>query len=161
MIQVKYARASLSNPKSDQRRQLNLDFILEGSTNLNKVTFKLTNRHREYLANIDAIELAQWPKHNDIVQQAVDMRTTHPTWIGKGNKRVTYQKGITPPPERLLNTGAILIQAEDKYVLHAQIEDWLFDIALLPSEIARYAYIGEFHMASNVMTPKAVKGEWK
>lgn len=161
MIQIKYARASLVTPKSDTRRQLNLDFILEGSTNLNKVTFKLTSRHREYLANLDASELAQWPKHNDIVQQAVDMRATHPTWIGKGNKRITYQKGMTPPPERLLNTGAILIKSEDKYVLHAQIEDWVFDMVLLPSEVARYPFIGELHIASNVMTPKAVKGEWK
>ena len=161
MFNIRYARASLAKTKNELRKHINLDFIIEGSNNINKVTFKLTGRHREYLANLEAQELIDWSKHNDIHTRAVDTRAINPCWIGKGQKRNIYQAGFTPTQERILNTGAILIQKDDHYVFHAGVDQWTFDLVLTESDIDRYPFVGEYHSPNNSMSPKAVKGVWK
>ena len=85
MIDISYARTSLRAITSAERRTLNLDFKLEGSTVLNKLVFKTTNRLREYMPNIIGQDDEHWPQHQLILAEAKALREEGiPVWIGKG-----------------------------------------------------------------------------
>ena len=161
MTQIKYAKASLAKTTNKERRRVNLDFIIEGSSKINKVVFKLTDRLREYPLTIPEQELIDWPNHYQIMNWARELRAdSQICWIGKGAMKQTFIQGGKPVNVRFQQTGALLVKEDLNYKLLAMIDNWEINILLEPSAIENYPFIGEFK-GFDITAVKSVRGNWQ
>lgn len=161
MTQIRYAKASLAKTTSKERRRINLDFIIEGSSKINKVVFKLTDRHREYPLYIPEQEFIDWPYHQQIIDRAHELRAdSQHCWIGKGLVKQTFIQGGQPVNVRYEKTAALLVQYQSMYKLVAMIDDWTISLMLMPSAIENYPFIGEFKDI-DMISVKSVRGNWQ
>lgn len=157
MIKIAYACASVRAHTSAERRTVNLDFKLEGSSQFNKLVFKLTTRHREYMANIVGEADEHWPRHQHLIDTAKDLRQTQQIWIGKAQPRQQWRKGAPSQTPRMQCTGAFLVN-EPSPGFVAYIEDWEISIPLEISDNPYYSLKGEWRNPE--VAPVSVRGQW-
>jgi len=155
---IRYANASLVATKSPERRTVKLSFALDSSAFLHTISFRTTQRGREYLTNISPEELAAWPQHQLIHQQWRDEKRIR--WIGKGLKHQPYVPGKIASNIRIEQTGAILIydEATDVFDFQAWFDDMTVKILLCPNNNRHFPYWGEY---KSIITEKTIKGEWR
>ena len=158
MSEIRYACASLLASENVERKTLNLDFIIGESTQFNRITFALTQRGREYLANIPLEEKLNWPHHNTVYELWKDQRGGV-RWIGKANVRQKFIPGKIKKTFRIERTGGILSfdQHANAYLFRCWIDDWHLEIILTETNVKQFAYKGEFR---NDTIETSVKGKW-
>ena len=158
MSPIRYACASLVASDNSERKTVNLDFIVGDSIKFNKITFPLTQRGREYLANIPLEEKLSWTNHI-LIHDLWKENKKSIRWVGKANKRQQYIPGKIKKTHRIERTGALLIYNQDIDVFDLQcwIDDWNFEIRLGQTGNPRFPYKGEYRSEPEEI---AVKGEW-
>jgi hypothetical protein len=158
MSLIRYACASLVASENSERKTINVDFVIDESVKFNKITFPLTQRGREYLANIPLEEKLSWIHHEQIHELWKEHKKSV-RWIGKANKRQTFVPGKIKKTFRIERTGAFLLYNPDidAFDLECRIDNWIFKITLTPTGNPRFPYKGEYRAESD---NTAVKGDW-
>lgn len=158
MSPIRYACASLVASENYERKTVNLDFVIGDSIKFNKITFPLTQRGREYLANIPLEEKLSWTNHG-LIHDLWKEHKTDIRWVGKANQRKQFTPGKIKKTHRIERTGALMLynQSADRFDFKCWIDDWHFEIALLPTGNPQFPYKGEFRTE---VEEKSVKGQW-
>ena len=158
MPKIRYACASLVASEGSERKTVNLDFAIGESNKFNQVVFPLTQRGREYLTNIPMEEKLEWDKHS-IIHELWRQEKSKIRWVGKANNKKKWVPGKITKTHRIEKTGALLTWDEDLNLFHFKcwIEDWHFEITLMPTANERFPYKGEYRDDTAV---ESIKGNW-
>jgi hypothetical protein len=136
---ITYLSASMKKPES-ATRTVNVDFRLESTAvgQFNKIVFSLSDRYREFFANIDDAHKEDW-----CYQQAWEYYhslTIKERWIGKGRRRGVYKKGRHKNQKIKFGLSAVLELRRDVYVANVWISGNHFEFEFSPTENARYPF---------------------
>lgn len=137
--EITYLSVSLKSPKTE-RRTLNVDFKTQttpGNT-FNKLVFNLSNRYREFFANIPE----QW--HDDM-EYADAWEHYHGSqhkekWIGKGRPRGRFVEGKHINQKIKSGVTAVLEHTREGYVANIWIDGVHTEVLLSPVENKNYPY---------------------
>jgi hypothetical protein len=146
MTQITYARASLCRTTaSSERKKINLDFKLDGSTVLHKLVFLNTSRLSEYLHNLEGKTDEHWLQHKRIVSDAYTLRSEGiPVWIGKGHNKPRFLKGQTQKSIRVDHTGCLIYELNNQFTARFYIDSWAIEIKFEPVDYQYFSCIGEY-----------------
>jgi hypothetical protein len=137
--EITYISASLKVAKTT-RRTLNMDFRLSSTpaNEFNKLVFNLTDRHREFFANIPAEHHQDWEYQN--AWEYYHTLDADAKWIGKGRPRTKYNKGGFANTAVQLGLSAVLEQQGKKLIANVWIEGIHRSFELQPVENERYPF---------------------
>jgi len=158
-LEITFISASLKEIRTT-RRTLNMDFRLKTtpSGEFNKLVFNLTDRHREFFANIPEPLRTNW----EYEQAWEHYHTSHADmkWIGKGRHRARFVKGRFRNAEFKEGLAAVLEQRGRRLFVQVWIEGRHSEFELQPVENPRYPY--RFDSGSALETVKIIpRGGWK
>jgi hypothetical protein len=137
--EITYISASLKATKTT-RRTLNMDFRLSTTPvgQFNKLVFNLTDRHREFFANIPCEYHDEWE-----YQQAWEYYHTQVAdnkWIGKGRPRTKFNKSGFANAAIELGLAAVLEQQAKKIIVNVWINGIHRSFELKQVANERYPY---------------------
>jgi hypothetical protein len=158
--EITYISSSLKATRTT-RRTLNMDFRLSTTPagEFNKLVFSLTDRHREFFANIPKEYHNEWE-----YQQAIEylhQSTADKKWIGKGRPRTKFRKGGFANAAIELGLSCVLEQEGRRLIANVWIDGLHKSFELQPVENERYPF--RYDSGSNLETVKVLprRSGWK
>jgi hypothetical protein len=137
--EIAYLSASLKAPKT-LTRTLNVDFRLSTSPSgkFNKIVYSLTNRYREFFANIPEEHHGDWEYQQawEYYHGLVDKNK----WIGKGRPRGRFNKGVHVNQKIKFGLACVLELRKDIYIANVWIEGNHYAIELSPTANTSYPF---------------------
>jgi len=144
-LEITYLSANLKQPTSG-RRQLNVDFrtTTTPSGQFNKIVFNLTDRMREFTANLpqEWRDLDCYTAAQELFVMSDSAREEK--WIGKGRKRNKWQKGKTPTKKIKKNLVCVLEQHKQCYTAFLWIEQCFLELQLVPVDNKLYPFRADY-----------------
>ena len=137
--EITYISASLKAAKTT-RRTLNMDFRLSSTPGgeFNKLVFNLTDRHREFFANIPKEHHDDW-EYQSAWEYYHTLDATA-KWIGKGRPRTRFNKNGFANAAIELGLSAVLEQQGKKLVANVWIDNIHRTFELQAVENERYPF---------------------
>jgi hypothetical protein len=137
--EITYLSASLKATKA-QTRTLNIDFRLSTTPagKFNKLVFSLTNRYRDFFANLPEATHQDW-EYQQAWEQYHSSSVTN-KWLGKGRARGKYSKGKHINQKIKFGLSCVLEQKNGIYIANLWIEGLHKEIELSPVENAEFPY---------------------
>jgi hypothetical protein len=158
--EITYISASLKVAKTT-RRTLNMDFRLSSTPagEFNKLVFNLTDRHREFFANIPV------EHHNDWEYQSAwehyHSQSPDAKWIGKGRPRTKFNKSGFANAAIELGLAAVLEQQGKKLIANVWIDGIHRSFELKEVVNERYPYRYDSGSALEKVKVLPRRSNWK
>lgn len=156
--EITYLSASVKAPKT-ARRTLNVDFRLSTTQGgvFNKLVFSLSDRRREFLANVPKQHHDDWEYTQALAYHCASINPN--IWIGKGRHRGKFLKGQHINSKIKLGLSAVLEQTQRGYLANIWIDGCHRQFDLLPVENKNYPF--RYDSGSSLETVEVMaRGGW-
>lgn len=137
--EITYISASLKAPKT-ARRTMNMDFRLSTTPggDFNKLVFSLSDRRREFLANVPQQHHDDW-EYTEALTYYYSSTNTN-IWIGKGRARGKFVKGNHINSKIKLGLSCVLEQTSKGYLANVWIDGIHKEFELTPVQNQNYPF---------------------
>lgn len=137
--EITYLSASLKAPKT-ARRTLNVDFRLATTPggDFNKLVFSLSDRRREFLANVPSQHHDDWEYVEALTYYYGS--TNSKIWIGKGRPRGRFIKGNHINSKIQLGLSCVLEETSKGYLANVWIDGVHKEFELTPVSNQNYPF---------------------
>ncbi len=157
--EITYISASLKAPTTS-RRTMNMDFRLSTTSggDFNKLVFNLSDRRREFLANIPKQHHDDW-EYTEALQYYLNSTHTE-LWIGKGRLRGKFVKGTHINSKIKLGLSCVLEKTSKGYLASVWIEGYhrQFELTTVDNKHYPFRYDSGASLEKTQVLPR---GGWR
>lgn len=156
---ITYLSASLKTPKTS-RRTLNVDFRLSTTPggDFNKLIFSLSDRRREFLANVPEAHHNDWEYASAL--EYYYSSSYDKLWIGKGRMRGKFIAGKHQNSKVKLGLACVLEETKKGYLVNIWIEGLHKEFEL--TEVQNKNYPFRYDSGASLETIEVLpRGGWK